>query len=170
MADLMHSQLAAQIASLPNAAEIMAGFDKLMANFLAGEPFVADPALPESFNTLVQGFYVPINLPFTRELFALDTAPLLGEITAPALVMIGQKDIQADYQADGSLLEAAAAGHDNVTFFYPENANHVLKNETRPRSALTGADALTYNAEDRFLDPDALKIIEDWLAKLSGVQ
>jgi hypothetical protein len=52
----------------------------------------------------------------------------------------------------------------NITFSYPDNANHVLKNETRPREALTGADALTYNASDRVLDPDALKTIKDWLA------
>jgi|WetSurMetagenome_2_1015567.scaffolds.fasta_scaffold295829_2 hypothetical protein len=36
--------------------------------------------------------------------------------------------------------------------------------ETRPREALTAADALTYNAVDRVLDADALKIIQDWLA------
>jgi pimeloyl-ACP methyl ester carboxylesterase len=163
LADVIHTQLASQVASLPNAQEIMAGWDKLMADFLAGKPFAADPGLPEGLNNLMQGFYLPINLPFTRELFALDPAPLLGKVTSPALVTIGKKDVQIDYQLDGGALESATKGRRNITFSYPENANHVLKYESRPRSALTDADALTYNAADRVLDPEALSTIKNWL-------
>ncbi len=168
LAEVTHTQLAAQVASLPNAKEIMDGYDKLIADFLAGKPFVANPALPEGINNMVQGFYAPINLPFTREIFTIDTAPMLAKVTAPVLVMIGKKDIQVDYQLDGGPLENATKGMSNVTFVYPDNANHVLKNEPRPRSALTAADALTYNASDRVLDPEALKMIKDWLAKLNN--
>ncbi len=164
LAEVTHTQLEAQIAPLPNAGEIMAGYDKLMADFLDGKPFVADPALPDGFNNLVKGFYAPINLPFTRELFQFNAAPVLAKMTVPTLVVIGKKDVQIDYQLDGAPLEKAAEGLDNITFVYPENANHVLKFESRPRSALTGADALTYNASDRVLDPDALRVIKDWLA------
>ncbi|MDD4860122.1 MAG: hypothetical protein PHR56_07990 [Dehalococcoidales bacterium] len=165
MAGLIHAQLEAQVAALPNAKEIMTGYDKLMADFLAGKPFAADPALPDGINNLVQGFHMPVNLPFARELFSLDPAPLLGKIAEPALVIIGKKDIQVDYQLDGAPLELAAKGHANVSFAYPENANHVLKYEPRPRSALTSADALTYNAADRVLDTETLGIIKDWLAE-----
>jgi pimeloyl-ACP methyl ester carboxylesterase len=164
LADVTRGQVAQQVASLANAKEIMAGYDKLMADFMAGKPFVADPAVPEGINTFFQGLYAPINLPFTREFFDIDASPLLSKIEAPTLVMIGKKDIQIDYLLDGGPLEAAAKGMNNITFSYPDNANHVLKNETRPREALTGADALTYNASDRVLDPDALKTIKDWLA------
>ncbi len=167
MADVMHSQIEAQVASLPNAKEIMAGYDQMMADFLAGKPFVANPAVPEGISQLMQGLYAPINLPFTRELFSTDAAPLLGKITAPVLVMIGKKDIQVDWQADGSVLEKAAQGKTNVTFSYPENANHVLKNEPKPRSELSAADGVTYNAADKILDADALKTIEEWLASQS---
>jgi uncharacterized protein len=163
MADLIHSQLAAQIASLPDAEKIMAGFDKLMVNFLAGKPFVADPALPEAYNNLVQGFYAPINLPFTRELFSLDPSPMLGKVTEPILVITGKKDIQVDPLLDGIPLESVAKGLDNISFVYPENANHVLKYEPRPRETLTGADGLKYNAADQILDPDSLQIIKNWL-------
>ena len=163
MTDVLHSQLEAQVAALPNAKEIMAGYDKLMVDFLAGKPFVSDPSLPEGINNLVKSFAQPINLPFTRELFSLDAAPLLAKVTAPVLVMIGKKDIQVDYQLDGAPLENAAKGMSNITFVYPENANHIVKYEPRPRSALTGADALTYNASDKVLDPESLKIIKDWL-------
>jgi pimeloyl-ACP methyl ester carboxylesterase len=164
MVALMHSQIEAQVASLPDAQTIMAGYEKLVADFVAGKAFISDPAVPEGINTLIQSFYAPVNLPFTRELFTTDPAVLLGQVTTPVLLVIGKKDVQVDWQADGALLETAAKLHQNVTFFYPENANHVLKNEPRPRSALTGADSLTYNASDRVLDPEALKIVQDWLA------
>jgi pimeloyl-ACP methyl ester carboxylesterase len=164
MADVMHSQIEAQVDSLPNAKEIMAGYDQMMADFLAGKPFTANPAVPEGISNLMQSLYAPMNLPFTRELFSTDAAPLLAKIDAPVLVMIGKKDIQVDWQADGSVLEKAAQGKTNVTFSYPENANHVLKNEPKPRSELTAADGATYNAADKVLDADALKIIEEWLA------
>jgi alpha-beta hydrolase superfamily lysophospholipase len=164
LAAVMRTQIEAQVASLPNAKEIMAGFDKLMAEFMAGHPFTASPDVPEGINNLVKSFYEPVNLPFTRQIFIVDAAPLLNRITVPVLVVIGKRDVQVDWQLDGAPLEAAAKGHPNVTFIYPENANHVLKYEPRPRAALSAADALTYNASDRVLDTDALQAIKDWLA------
>ena len=164
MKDLLHSQLEAQVASMPDAGEIMAGYDKLIADFLAGKPFAADPELPESFNNLVKGFYAPINLPFTAEFLSLDPAPMLKNVTVPVLVITGKKDIQVDRLLDGIPLENAAESRDNISFVYPDNANHVLKYESRPREELTAADAAkTYNAQDRILDPEALRIINNWL-------
>jgi uncharacterized protein len=165
LAAVTRGQIEAQVATLPNAKDIMAGYDRLMADFQANKPFVPDPSVPEGINNFFQGLNAPINLPFTREFFPIDASQMLAKVTAPVLVVIGKKDVQIDYQLDGSLLEAAVKGTKNVTFAYPENANHVLKNETRPRSALTGADALTYNAADRVLDPEAVQIIKDWLAR-----
>jgi pimeloyl-ACP methyl ester carboxylesterase len=164
IADTMRAQIEPQVAALPNAQEIMAGYDKLMADFLADRPFVADPVLPEVLNSMLQGLWAPMNLPFMRELLTLNPASLLGKVTEPTLVMIGQKDIQTDYQRDGMPLEAAAKGHDNVSFVYPENADHVLKYETRPRQSLTPAE-VQYNSSDRVLDADALKIIIEWLGQ-----
>jgi uncharacterized protein len=163
LADVTHSQLAAQMAALPNGKEIMAGYDKLMADFLEGKSFIADPTLPEGINNFVQSLYAPVNLPFSKEFFALDPAPLLGRMTAPTLVIIGKKDFQVDYQLDGTPLESVTQGHENVSFVYPENANHVIKFEPRPRETLTGADGLTYNASDQILDPNSLQIIKNWL-------
>ncbi len=163
--DIMYTQIAAQIAPMPNAEAIMAAYDKGMNAFLAGEPFKADPALPEALNTMIQSLYNPLNLPFTRELFLTDGSKLLSQVTAPTLVVIGKKDIQVDWQLDGAPLEAAASTMKNVTFAYPENANHVLKNEPKSRSELTAAvDGLTYNAADKVLDAEGLKVIVDWLA------
>lgn len=45
-----------------------------------------------------------MNLPFARELWTADTAPLLGQVDVPVLVVIGKKDLQVDWQADGEPL------------------------------------------------------------------
>ena len=104
------------------------------------------------------------NLPFARELWMADAAPLLRQVDVPVLVVIGKKDIQIDWQADGEPLQRAAAGHENVTFLFPENANHVLKQELRPRSELlTPVITQSYNGPDTQLDPQAMTDILEWL-------
>jgi uncharacterized protein len=75
---------------------------------LAGNPFAANPVLPEGINNLIQSLYNPRNLSFTRELFLTDGSNSLSKVTAPVLVVIGKKDIQVDWQLDGAPLEAAA--------------------------------------------------------------
>ncbi len=58
-----------------------------------------------------------------------------------------------------------AAGHEEMTFFFPENANHVLKQELRPRENVVPAQmAESYNGPDTRLDPQALASIREWLA------
>jgi uncharacterized protein len=160
-----HSQLAAQAANIPNGEALLALYDAAIARFLAGEPIAPDPALPEGIQMLLKGLETPANLPFARELWTADAASLLGQVDVPVLVIIGKKDIQIDWQADGAALQRAAAGHANVTFLFPENANHVLKQELRPRSELVAsAIAESYNGPDTRLDPQALASILDWLS------
>jgi len=161
MKDALHSQIEAQVAALPNAKEFMEHCDKLVENFLAERPFVPDPVLSPGVNYTVQSFYNPLSLPFTREILSVDPAVLLEEVSVPTLAIIGKKDIQFDWQVDGAALEKAA--HGNVVFAYPENANHVLKYESKPRSELSAADGQDYNAADKVLDPETLNIILDWL-------
>jgi hypothetical protein len=86
-------------------------------------------------------------------------------VDVPVLVVIGGQDLQEDWQADGEPLQRAAAGHENVSFLFPENANHVLKYEPRPRSELVQPEAVPrYNAPDARLDPEALASMLQWLA------
>ena len=114
---------------------------------------------------LLKSLETPANLPFARELWLADAASLLRQVNVPVLVLIGKKDLQVDWQADGEPLELAAAGHENVTFLFPENANHVLKQELRPRSELVPVEiAESYNGPDTRLDPAALASILEWLA------
>lgn len=158
------SQLAAQAADVPNEEALLALYDAAIARFLAGEPIAPDPALPEGVQLLLKSLETPANLPFARELWLADAAPLLGQVNVPVLVIIGKKDLQIDWQADGEPLKLAAAGRENVTFFFPENANHVLKEELRPRSELVPARiAESYNGPDTRLDQETLTHILEWL-------
>ena len=73
-----------------------------------------------------------------------------------------------EWQADGAPLQRAAAGHTDTTFIFPDNANHVLKHEVRPRSELAPAEVATgYNAADARLDPETLATMLEWLAAQS---
>jgi pimeloyl-ACP methyl ester carboxylesterase len=158
------AQLAAQAAGMPNGAELMALYDEAIARFMAGEPMNPDPTLPEGVQMLLQSLETPANLPFARELWAADGASPLSQVDVPTLIIIGKKDLQVDWQADGDPLQRAATGHENVTFLFPENVNHVLKFESRPRAELAQPEAVPrYNAPDAKLDPDAMAGIVAWL-------
>jgi len=158
------AQLAAQAAGMPNGDELMALYGEAIARFMAGEPMNPDPSLPEGVQMLLQSLETPANLPFARELWAADGASPLSQVDVPTLIIIGKKDLQVDWQADGDPLQRAATGHENVTFLFPENANHVLKFESRPRGDLAQPEAMPrYNAPDAKLDPDAMSSIVAWL-------
>jgi len=158
------SQLAAQAAGIEDGEALLALYDAAIARFLAGEPTAPDPVLPEGVKILLQALETPANLPFARELWTADAASLLGRVAVPVLVIIGKKDLQVDWQADGEPLQRAAAGRADVTFLFPDNANHVLKHEPMPRAELGQAEAMPrYNAPDAYLDPEVTAAIAAWL-------
>jgi uncharacterized protein len=158
------SQIAAQAANIPNGDAQMALYDAAIARFLAGEPIAPDPSLPAGIRALLDSLAAPMNLPFARELWMTNGASLVDRIDVPTLIIIGKKDIQVDWRADGEPLKHAAAGNAHVSFLFPEDANHVLKHEPRPRSELNPAQTVTgYNASDARLDPDAMASIIQWL-------
>ena len=163
------SQVAAQLAALPDGDVQLAAFDASMEEFAAGGPVPVDKQSPDVMRMLILGLTNPVNQPFARELWVTDPAALLAMVTVPVLIVIGQKDIQVDGLADGSIFERLAAQHPNITIVYPEHANHVLKHEPRPRAQLTAGDALAaYNAEDAVLDPDTVAAITAWLQTHGG--
>ena len=162
--EVARSQLAAQAARVPNGDALLAHYDAAITHFLAGEPMAPDPALPEGVQMLLKSLETPANLPLARELWMANAAPLLRQVDVPVLVIIGKKDLQVNWQADGEPLQRAAAGHEEVTFLFPENTNHVLKQELRPRSALVQAEVVeSYNGPDTRLDPQTLASILEWL-------
>jgi hypothetical protein len=158
------SQLAAQAARIPNGEVLLALYDAAIARFLNGEPIAPDPVLPEGVQMLLKALESPANLPLARELWMANAAPLLKQMDIPVLVIIGKKDVQVDWQTDGEPLKLAAAGQEQVTFLFPENTNHVLKEELRPRSELVLDEIEGYNAPNAHLDQQALTSILEWLA------
>ena len=160
------AQLAAQAALIPNGDALLALYDEAVARFLRGEPTAPDPALPEGVQNLLHALESPMNLPFARELWLADAASLLGRIDVPALVVIGKKDIQVNWEDDGKLLQRAAAGRADITFAFPDDANHVVKHEPRsPGEATAEVLFAAYNADDAVLDAEATSTVIDWLSQ-----
>ena len=165
--DVGRSQLAEQAAALPNGDALLALYDEAIARFLNGQPLAPDPLLPPGVQQLLQALESPMNLPFARELWTADGASLLGKVDVPTLVVIGKKDIQVDWRADGEPLQRAAMGNAQITFLFPEDANHVLKHEPLPRTEINAGVALNgYNSAEAQLDAPALAGILDWLRAL----
>lgn len=132
---IARSQIQAQVNALPNAEAIMKSYDAAVADFAVGKPISPDASLPEGIRMVLLSLASPMNLPFSRELWMYNPVEYIGKVDVPLLVVIGKKDVQVDWQADGGALEAATAQNPAVSYVYPENANHVLKNENTPRSS-----------------------------------
>jgi pimeloyl-ACP methyl ester carboxylesterase len=162
------SQIAAQVSAVPGGEVLMEAYDEAIKAFAAGQPVKVNENLPEGMRNLILALTSPVNQPFSRELWTLDPMALLAKVTVPVLIVIGKKDLQMDWQADGAVFKAAAGGRSNTTLAFPENANHVLKYEPRPRSDLSPAEVGNrYNADDEVLDPETVELITSWLlAKL----
>ena len=160
-----HEQLAAQLDQVPGGDKWLASYDSSIADFVAGREVNVDDSLPEGVKNLLMATTMPINQPFARELWVTDPAKLLKKVDVPVLVVIGKKDLQVNWQADGSIIEAISKTHKNIQIVYPENANHVLKHEARDRSQLNAANvAASYNADNGVLDDETLTAITSWLA------
>ncbi len=164
MNDIANYQVVSQLSGLPNGQELVSRYRKLIERFESGLPFVPDAGLPEGVNALVGNLSAPVNQPFSREFWSFRPADYMQKIRQPMLVVIGKKDIQTDWKLDGGALEKAARRRPDVTFFYPENANHVLKRDPTPRAELTAANAVqNYNGPDAVLDPETCQTIVHWL-------
>ena len=160
--ELARAQIAAQLAAVSGADDIMAMYDQAIADFVENGTMDPDESLPIGIKQFLLSLVNPANMPFTQEVWTADITPDLKNIDEPVLIIIGKKDIQVDWQVDGGKLQAAADGKDNISFAYPENANHVLKHETRAREEVNPA-SLGYNEADTILDAETLEIIINWL-------
>ncbi len=159
------SQILAQVKALPNGDDIMKRYDEAIVAFVAGKPVVPEVGFPEDIRQLLLSLVSPANLPFARELWLYDPSEVIAKVNEPILVVIGKKDNQVDWQADGKVLQKATAQKTNIAFVYPENANHVLKHDKTPREQLTAQASLNYNAPDTKLDQETAETIINWLKK-----
>ena len=162
MGNLARTQIEAQLAGMPGADEIMKLYDEAVDGFLATGTMKPDKSLPEGIKLFLASLVNPVNMPFTQEIWARDITPDLKKIDVPVLVIIGKKDIQVNWQYDGTKLQEAAEGMDTITFSFPENANHVLKYEELSREEIDLTNP-NYNGSDTVLDPETLDIIINWL-------
>ena len=167
--DVSRTQIFNQVKQLPNAEKIMETYDDAIAAFLANKPPSKDTVLPEgNIKLVLQSLWNPANLPFSRELWCYNLPEYIVKIDEPMLIVIGKKDIQVDWKIDGCELEKATAKKTEVSFVYPENANHVLKHEVKPLEEITAQyAALSYNAPTAELDREATEAIFNWLNKQS---
>jgi len=163
--EVARGQIAAQLAAVPGGDVMLAAYDAAMSDFAAEQPVTIDESLPETLRMVIGAVTAPHNLPFARELWVTNPIQLATSIKAPLLVIIGKKDMQVDWQVDGSRWETLAKERDNITLVYPDNANHVLKQELRPREQVSPAEITnSYNAEDTILDPQVVATITAWLS------
>jgi pimeloyl-ACP methyl ester carboxylesterase len=160
--------LSRQLGQVPGGEKLFGHVEAAAARYSAGEPMDLDPELPETIRMALASFEVPVNLPFARELWDEDAADSLPAAQLPVLVVIGQKDIQVDAHADGDSLQRAAHGLTNVTFAFPANANHVLKEEPRDIAELANTPGTGYNESGTHLDPEAVGTILAWLHRITS--
>jgi len=164
--DVARKQIEAISQNFPNADIIMEKYDQAVSHFIAGMPVTIDPTLPSPLKQLLQSLEVPANLPFSRELWNYRLSEYIKMIKEPLMVLIGKKDIQVSWQTDGKILEEVLSKQRDASFNYPDNANHVLKHEGLPLEKLTSEYvSKRYNADDAFLDPEAVSCILGWLDK-----
>jgi pimeloyl-ACP methyl ester carboxylesterase len=165
--ELARTQLSQQFESVPGGELVMKHYDEAIAEFIASKPVTVDPSLPDGMKTVLLSLDNPANLPFSRELWAYSLVDRVSKVNEPLLVVIGKKDIQVDWDANGKALEKATARNPGVSFVYPENANHVLKHEATPKEELTGQNVIVnYNAQSAELDEEAVNAIISWLKKI----
>ena len=162
--EVARGQIAAQLTLVPDGDRWLAVYDAAMADFSAGRPVQVGEDFPDLLRTVLLGVTNPINQPFARELWVTEPAALLSRVSVPILIVIGKKDIQVDWHADGAIFEAAAKTRENITVAYAENANHVLKYEPRDLVQLTPTDVMmTYSGDGVMLDTDSAALITKWL-------
>lgn len=159
-----HNQILNQVKQLPDGEAQMKIYDGAMADFVACKPLPNDAVLPEgTIKMVVLSLYSPVSLPFSRELWSYSLPEQLAKVDVPVLVVIGKKDFQIDWKADGHELEKATAQKAAVSFIYPENANHVLKHETKPREELNAQTTQRYNEPGIEIDEEATNTSYKWL-------
>jgi len=167
--DVLLAQLALQAAQIPGGTELMAEVKAAADRYSAGQPMDPDPRLPDSVKMVLASFETPANLPLARELWVESATDALASVEIPTLVLIGGKDLQIDAHADGDPLRKAAAEKANISFTFPANANHVLKEDTRTVAEITAAPGTGYNEPGTHLDPESLETILTWLHRVFAI-
>ena len=151
---------------LPKENQVMKYYDKAVADFINGKSMTMDKSLPKSIKRMLSSMETPTNLPFSRELWTYSLPEHVTDVVVPILVLIGKKDIQVGWDVDGKALENAMNKMMEVTFGYPEDANHLLKHEDKARDVLNVQYVSShYNSPEAKLDEESSELISNWLKR-----
>jgi pimeloyl-ACP methyl ester carboxylesterase len=144
--DLQAKVLAALVSSSDPAAS-HAAIDKVMTG--AGAPPVDDKS------------FAVLNSPWYRTFVAYDPAPALRALRIPVLAIVGGKDTQVTAAQNIPALKAALASDPKAEVIELPGLNHLLQ------PATTGG-VEEYGKIETTIDPAALKLIGDWVAKVTA--
>jgi fermentation-respiration switch protein FrsA (DUF1100 family) len=100
--------------------------------------------------------------PWFRFFLTYDPLPSLKKLTCPVLAINGSKDLQvpAEKNLEGMREAFKASGNSNATAKLLPGLNHLFQ------KAETGAP-LEYSKIEETLNPEALKVIGDWIAEVT---
>lgn len=110
----------------------------------------------EEINALLKPLFYPAVQDFLISVFAVDPAEMLSQVTAPALVIQGEHDIQVSTEDAQRLSEKSGA----KLVLIPK-MNHVLKPAPKNRIANT----MGYNSPDKPIDPAVTEAIVQFIAE-----
>jgi pimeloyl-ACP methyl ester carboxylesterase len=98
--------------------------------------------------------------PWFRHFLTYDPKSVLEEVKCPVLAICGEKDLQVDPKLNLPAIEAAlkAAGNKDYTVKEIPGVNHLLQ------SSKTGAIS-EYQQIEETINPAALEIVSEWIAK-----
>lgn len=147
--DLLRAQLQANPANAPVLPQALYAINMLEKGG-AVDPADLHPALAALFATEIQ--------PFLRDLFRIDPAALMTDVTVPTLILQGESDLQVSLE-DAQLLVAAKPDADIVLL---PGVNHVLKQAPKNDMA---ANFATYGDPDLPLGPGVLDAIETFIKR-----
>ncbi|MBC8309617.1 MAG: alpha/beta hydrolase [Phycisphaerales bacterium] len=131
--------------------------DLIKAQFDAQQLEVTEELFEQAIDEGIQTF----QLPWMQFFLFHDPAPVLAKVSCPVLAMNGTLDVQVDSKQNLPVIESTIneAGGD-VTIVELEGLNHLFQ------PAVTGSVGEYAQIETTF-DSDSLKIISDWILKVT---
>ena len=108
----------------------------------------------EEINALLKPLFYPAVQDFLISVFAADPAEMLSQVSAPALVIQGEHDIQVSTEDAKRLSDKSGA-----KLVLVPKMNHVLKPAPKNRIA----NAMSYNSPDTPIDPAVTEAITEFV-------
>ena len=139
--------------------------DELVENGTCSEEFI-DGLVAETPETraAAETAIATMDNPWFKYFLQYDPQPALKKVKCPVLILNGKKDLQVLADLNVDAIEAALKAGGNTTFesHKLENMNHLFQETKGP-----GLKAEYGQLEETF-SPKALKIISDWLKKVTN--